>query len=167
MFLITYAQLIALNFCHILLSRLGGTLADLRYWKKKIIYSDVHISMPPPLQTFKIFAINWGLDRKFGYETSKWQALEFKGFKLDVLIFPFIWIFSASKFRSLTMQPLLTSATSEGAQGIFSKNTFLKSEFSNENDEICHIFEVEIFTKTLLKRGVLRLLKIEITKFGW
>ena len=38
-----------------------------------------------------------------------------------------------------------TSATSEGAQGIFSKITFLKSVRSNEKDEVCHSFVVKIF----------------------
>ena len=42
---------------------------------------------------------------------------------------------------------LLTSRISEGAQGIFSKITFLKSGRSNEKDEACHSFLVEIFTK--------------------
>ena len=47
-----------------------------------------------------------------------------------------------------------TSATSEGAQGIFSKITFLKSVRSNEKDEVCHSFVVEIFTKSLHRGGV-------------
>ena len=47
-----------------------------------------------------------------------------------------------------------TSATSEGAQGIFSKITFLKSVCSNEKDEVCHSFVVEIFTKSLHRGGV-------------
>ena len=47
-----------------------------------------------------------------------------------------------------------TSATSEGAQGIFSKITFLKSVRSNEKDEVCHSFLVEIFTKSLHRGGV-------------
>ena len=34
----------------------------------------------------------------------------------------------------MTMQLLLTSATSEGAQAIFSKNIFLKSKHSNKKD---------------------------------
>jgi hypothetical protein len=36
--------------------------------------------MPPPLQTFNIFVINFGLDPKYHCETSKWLALEVKGF---------------------------------------------------------------------------------------
>ena len=47
-----------------------------------------------------------------------------------------------------------TSATSEGAQGIFSKITFLKSVRSNEKGEVCHSFVVEIFTKSLYRGGV-------------
>ena len=47
-----------------------------------------------------------------------------------------------------------TSATSEGAQGIFSKITFLKSVHSNEKDEVCHSFLVNIFTKSLHRGGV-------------
>ena len=46
-----------------------------------------------------------------------------------------------------------TSATSEGAQGIFSKITFLKSGRSNKKDEVCHSFVVEIFTKSLHRGG--------------
>ena len=49
----------------------------------------------------------------------------------------------------------MTSATLEGAQGIFSKNTFLKSVRSNEKDEVCYSFLVEIFTKSLHRGGVL------------
>jgi hypothetical protein len=48
----------------------------------------------------------------------------------------------------------VTSATSEWAQGIFSKITFLKSVRSNEKDEVCHSFLVEIFTKSLNRGGV-------------
>ena len=48
-----------------------------------------------------------------------------------------------------------TSATSEGAQGIFSKITFLKSVRSNEKDEVCHSFVVKIFTKSLHRGGVI------------
>ena len=47
-----------------------------------------------------------------------------------------------------------TSATSEGAQGIFSKVTFMKSVHSNQKDEVCHSFLVEIFTKSLHRGGV-------------
>jgi hypothetical protein len=47
------------------------------------------------------------------------------------------------------MQLPLTSATSEGAQAIFSKNTFLKSKLSNKKDEVCHGSKVKIFTKCL------------------
>ena len=45
-----------------------------------------------------------------------------------------------SESGSLTVLPLLTSATSEGAQGIFSKVTFLKSEHSNRKDKVCQNF---------------------------
>ena len=48
----------------------------------------------------------------------------------------------------------VTSATSEGAQGIFSKITFLKSVRSNEKNEMCHGFLVNIFTKSLHRGGV-------------
>ena len=47
----------------------------------------------------------------------------------------------------------MTSATSEGAQGILSKITFSKSVRSNEKDELCHSFLV-IFTKSLHRGGV-------------
>jgi hypothetical protein len=47
-----------------------------------------------------------------------------------------------------------TSATSEGAQGIFSKVTFSKSMHSKEKDEACLGFLVKIFTKSLHIRGV-------------
>lgn len=52
------------------------------------------------------------------------------------------------------MRPPLTLAASEGAQGIFLKNTFLKSEFSDDKDEACHSYVVKIFIKPLLIRGV-------------
>ena len=52
------------------------------------------------------------------------------------------------------MRPPLASETSEGAQGFFSKITFLKSEVSNENDEVCYGFLVNIFTKSLFTGGV-------------
>ena len=48
-----------------------------------------------------------------------------------------------------------TLATSEGAQGIFSKITFLISVCSNEKDVVCHSFVVKIFTKSLHRGGVL------------
>ena len=47
-----------------------------------------------------------------------------------------------------------TSATSEGAQGIFSKITFLKSVRFKEKDEVCYCFLVKIFTKSLHRGGV-------------
>ena len=47
-----------------------------------------------------------------------------------------------------------TLASSEGAQGIFSKITFSKSVRSNEKDEVCHSFLVKIFTKSLHRGGV-------------
>ena len=47
-----------------------------------------------------------------------------------------------------------TLATSEGAQGIFSKITFLISVCSNEKDVVCHSFVVKIFTKSLHRGGV-------------
>ena len=51
------------------------------------------------------------------------------------------------------MRPALTSVTSEGAQGVFSKVTFLRSECSNKKDEIYHSFLVKI-TKPPLTEGV-------------
>ena len=48
----------------------------------------------------------------------------------------------------------LTSTTSEGAQAIFSKNTFLKSEGFNKKDELSHGFLVNIFNKTLCAGAV-------------
>ena len=53
------------------------------------------------------------------------------------------------------------SASSEGAQGIFSKITFSKSVHSNEKDEVCHSFLVEIFTKSLHRGGV----KVNVESF--
>ena len=47
-----------------------------------------------------------------------------------------------------------TSATSEGAQGIFPKVTFLKSVYSKEKYEACLGFLVKIFTKSLHRGGV-------------
>ena len=44
--------------------------------------------------------------------------------------------------------------TSEGAQGIFSKITFLKSVHSKEKDEACLGFLVKIFTKSVHRGGV-------------
>jgi hypothetical protein len=46
-----------------------------------------------------------------------------------------------------------TSATSEGAQRIFSKVTFLKSVHSKEKDEACLGFLVKVFTESL-HRGI-------------
>ena len=48
-----------------------------------------------------------------------------------------------------------TSATSERGRGIFSKIAFLKSLHFKEKDELCPGFEVEIFTKSLHRGGVL------------
>jgi hypothetical protein len=48
---------------------------------------------------------------------------------------------------------LATSATSEGAQGIFSKITFLKSVHSKEKDVACLGFLVKIFTKSVHRGG--------------
>jgi hypothetical protein len=48
----------------------------------------------------------------------------------------------------------LTSATSEWAQGIFSKITFLKLVHSKEKDEACLGFLVKIFTKSVHRGGV-------------
>ena len=44
--------------------------------------------------------------------------------------------------------------TSKGAKDIFSKVTFLKSEHSNKNHELCHGFVVKNLTKSLLTGGV-------------
>ena len=63
-----------------------------------------------------------------------------------LLEFSLFWV-----SRSLTSATL---ATSEGAQGIFSKNTFLKSVRSNKKDEVCHSFLVKTFTKSLNRGGV-------------
>ena len=51
-------------------------------------------------------------------------------------------------------QPRNPFVTSEGAQGIFSKVTFLKSVHSKEKDEACLGFVVKIFTKYLHRGGV-------------
>ena len=65
--------------------------------------------------------------------------------------------FSLENFRPFEFRGRLTSATlasSEGAQGTFSKITFSKSVRSNKKDEVCHSFLVEIFTKSLHRGGV-------------
>ena len=49
---------------------------------------------------------------------------------------------------------LLTSTTSEWAQWIFSKITFLKSVHSKEKNEACLGFLEEIFTKSVHRGGV-------------
>ena len=41
-----------------------------------------------------------------------------------------------------------------GLRGFFSKVIFLKLEFSNEKDEVCHSYLLKIFTKSLHKEGV-------------
>ena len=46
------------------------------------------------------------------------------------------------------------------AEGFFLKDTFLKSEISNEKDEVCLSFLVNIFTKTLLTGGVWALVNV-------
>jgi hypothetical protein len=48
-----------------------------------------------------------------------------------------------------------TSATSEGAQGIFSKITFLKSVHQAEKNELQLSFVVKIFTKSIHRGGVI------------
>ena len=63
-----------------------------------------------------------------------------------------------TSFIVLVFQGRLTSATSvtsKGAQGIFSKVTFLKSVHSKEKDEVCLGFLVKIFTKSLHRGGVI------------
>ena len=82
-------------------------------------------------------------------------------------------VLKTGNFKSLTRKPSYSSffsvvcpdlknvsATSEGAQGIFSKITFLKSGRSNEKDEVCHSFLVEIFTKSLHRGGVSELVNL-------
>ena len=64
----------------------------------------------------------------------------------------FIQNFCYFKFRSCLTSG--TSATSGGAQRIFSKLTFLKSVRSNEKEEVSHSFLVDIFTKSLNRGGV-------------
>ena len=56
-----------------------------------------------------------------------------------------------------------TLATSEGAQGIFSKIIFLKSVRSNEKDEVCRNFLVKIFTK-FFHRGVRPILNVTMPR---
>ena len=57
-------------------------------------------------------------------------------------------------FVSLGRLTSATSATSEGAQGIFSKITFLKLVHSKETDEACLGVLVKIFTKSVHRGGV-------------
>ena len=73
-------------------------------------------------------------------EARLWISSIFYSFHLEFLLF---WV-SRSK----------NSVTSEGAQAIFSKITFLKSGRSNKKDEVCHSFLVKFFTKYLHRRGV-------------
>ena len=56
----------------------------------------------------------------------------------------------------------MTSATSEGAQGIFSKGTFLKSVHSEEKDEACLVFLVKSFTKSVHRGGVNKKLALSL-----
>jgi hypothetical protein len=63
------------------------------------------------------------------------------------------WI-PSSVNKLLWVQGRLTSATSEGAQGIFSKITSLKSVHSKEKDEACLGFLVKFFTKSVHRGGV-------------
>ena len=57
----------------------------------------------------------------------------------------------------------MTSASSEWAQWIFSKITFLKSVRSNEKIEVCQSFLEEIFTKSLHRGGV----RVHIEIYDW
>ena len=60
------------------------------------------------------------------------------------------------KFGCFELQGRFTSAsttTSKGAQGIFSKITFLKSVLSKEKDEVFHSFLVKIFTNLPTEEG--------------
>ena len=65
---------------------------------------------------------------------------------LDIL---FLFYYFSIKNPLLDHQPPWTSATSEGAQLIFSKNTFLKSECCNKKYEVCYNFLIKIFINTL------------------
>ena len=69
----------------------------------------------------------------------------------------------------------MTSASSEWAQWIFSKITFLKSVHSKEKDEACLGFLEEIFIKSVHRGGVMPIpsitsifkkIKINLKKFG-
>ena len=46
------------------------------------------------------------------------------------------------------------------AEGFFLKDTFLKSEISNEKDEVCLSFLVNISTKSLFTGGVRALVNV-------
>ena len=61
----------------------------------------------------------------------------------------------------------MTTATSEGALGIFSKITVLISVHSNQKDEICHSFLVEIFTKSFHRGEVGISVGLNILKNNW
>ena len=74
--------------------------------------------------------------------------------------------FSLENFRHFGFRGCLTSATSassEGAHGIFSKITFSKSVRSNEKDEVCHSFIREIFTKSLHRGGVILFRQLKVS----
>ena len=55
---------------------------------------------------------------------------------------------------NLNLNRPLTSETSDGAQGTFSKIRFLISGQTNEKDELCFGFVVKIYTKSLCIVGV-------------
>ena len=59
------------------------------------------------------------------------------------------WAHSEDAEVAEVKQPRNPFVTSEGAQGIFSKITFLKSVHPKENDEACLGFLVKFFTKSV------------------
>ena len=71
------------------------------------------------------------------------------GFHLEFLLFLVSRLFDLSDLGDLRR-----------GSGNFFKITFLKSVRSNEKDEVCHSFVVEIFTKSLHRGGVIVLYEL-------
>ena len=87
----------------------------------------------------------WGQEVIFEVIEAKfWISFSFYMFSFRIFVilhFEVVW-------------PWRTSASSEWAQWIFSKITFLKSVHSKEKDDACLSFLEEIFTKSVHRGGV-------------
>ena len=92
--------------------------------------------------------IHWAPSKVIVFKRSFSRSLRTSiGFHLVFTIF----IYNFCRFR---FWGCLTSATSEWAQGIFSKIIFLKSVHSKEKYEACLSLLVKIFTKSVHRGGV-------------